>query len=269
MNNDRTEHTTLIFLHIPKTAGTTFARILRRYYSRNQMRHFSDAAERQEFLTLPDSEKRRYRVLHGHMEFGIHEHLSQPFTYLTFLRDPLERAISLYYFVREQPENRNYEKVQQLPLDEFVANEFRAQHLDDRQTRLLSGVHTDGPCTPDMLEQAKHNLAAHFSMIGLTERFDEAVIMARRQFNWPRPFYYKRLVSNRPQVEQLPESVLAVLRDYNQFDLQLYEYACQLFDERVRRQPPSFPREVATFQRINTLYGIPFYLALALRRRLR
>ena len=43
------------------------------------------------------------QVFKGHMPFGIHKRLPQDYTYITFLRDPIERVVSAYYFARNYP----------------------------------------------------------------------------------------------------------------------------------------------------------------------
>ncbi len=266
MNNEHTVPSTLIFLHIPKTAGTTFKTILRKQYPSSEIFPILNNVDGQrEFESLPVAVKSRYRVLHGHIYFGIHEHLSQPSTYLTILRHPIKRVLSSYYFIRERPHLRQHELAQQMSLEEFVSS--RAG-LQNGQTRMLSGIRTEDPCTPEMLEKAKYNLANCFSLVGLTERFDETVILAKHTFNWSMPYYVRRNKSNRPEVEELPESAIATISEHNQFDLQLYDYARQLFEEQLRRQPPEFRREVEAFQWINRYYGLPFYVARFVKRKL-
>lgn len=49
----------------------------------------------------------------------------------------------------------------------------------------MSGVEKSvpfGKVTREMLEQAKENLMCHFKVIGLTERFDESMMLLRKDF---------------------------------------------------------------------------------------
>lgn len=43
-----------------------------------------------------------------------------------------------------------------------------------------------GQCSPEMLESAKKNLQ-DFAAVGLTERYNETLILLKRAFNWHNP----------------------------------------------------------------------------------
>src|SRR5437879_12837060 len=97
---------TVIFIHIPKTAGITLRYIIEAQYE--HAGHDKIDGERiaesvAEFRRLPESEKQNVRVLTGHMPFGLHEAMPQRCHYVTLLRDPTERTISHYYFVFREP----------------------------------------------------------------------------------------------------------------------------------------------------------------------
>ena len=93
----------LIFLHLPKCAGTTLNRIIEWEY--DPMRVFSIDPifflwSYKKLNRWPTKRLGRMQVFKGHMPFGIHRRLPQPSTYITFLRDPVERVISAYFFAR-------------------------------------------------------------------------------------------------------------------------------------------------------------------------
>jgi hypothetical protein len=98
-----------VFLHMPKTGGTTFKAHLERYLSWDeQLVEFSDwgrryRAERDlaEFADRPEEERSRAVVLAGHrLNYGAHRLVpgERDVRYITFLRDPAERCVSLYNF---------------------------------------------------------------------------------------------------------------------------------------------------------------------------
>src|SRR5919108_6323105 len=96
----------LIFLHIPKTAGTTLNRIIEWQYSPfaiYTMDPYRIRATAERFKRLPETRRRRLRVVRGHMLYGIHEFLPQGATYITMLRDPVARVLSSYYFILRRP----------------------------------------------------------------------------------------------------------------------------------------------------------------------
>src|SRR5437879_13316375 len=96
----------LIFLHIPKTAGTTLNRIIEWQYSPFAiftMDPYRIRATAERLKRLPEGLRRRLRVVRGHMLYGLHECLRQGDSYLTMLRDPVVRALAAYYFILRTP----------------------------------------------------------------------------------------------------------------------------------------------------------------------
>jgi hypothetical protein len=110
--------------------------------------------------------------------------------------------------------------------------------LNDAQTRLLSGAWGEvpfGELTADHLAQAKRNLA-QCTVVGLTERFDESLLLMQRAFGWGDISYQRANVTQgRPKKESLDAATLAVIRQAHPLDLALYDYAQQLFAEQKRR----------------------------------
>src|ERR1043165_8896095 len=93
----------VIFLHVPKTAGTTLNRLIEWEYPLFEMYSVDPVLFRwsaSHLWRLPQRRLKRTRMFKGHMLFGLHEILPQPATYITVLRDPIERVISAFYFMR-------------------------------------------------------------------------------------------------------------------------------------------------------------------------
>src|SRR5678815_1148823 len=79
----------LIFLHIPKTAGTTLNRIIEWQYnplSIFTMDPYRIRATPERLRKLSEGRRRRLRMVRGHLYHGIHEFLPQGGTYFTMLR---------------------------------------------------------------------------------------------------------------------------------------------------------------------------------------
>ena len=53
----------------------------------------------------------------GHMTFGLHEVLPQTATYITVLRDPVDRVISAFYFMRNYKLHPLYWKLRREEMD--------------------------------------------------------------------------------------------------------------------------------------------------------
>lgn len=252
----------LIFLHIPKAAGTTLHRIIDRLYKQTTV-FTIDGARVQEsicqFKKLPEAQREEIRVLKGHMHFGLHEYLPRPSTYITILRNPVDRVISNYYYVLRTPAHRLYHEVKskRMTLKDYVRSRMNPE-LDNGQTRLLSGVEgrAFGECSTEMLEIAKKNLQQFFSVAGLSERFDETLILLKRTFRWRTPFYIKANVTrNRHLTEDFSKDTLNLIEKYNELDIDLYRYTKKMFKELISQQTPGYERELKAFEVLNKVYG--------------
>jgi hypothetical protein len=241
------EDTAAIFLHIPKTAGTTMHRIIERQYSQESMVSFGFDAHQSilEFKALSRERRAQIRMLKGHMGFGLHRHLPNPAVYFTLMRDPIERVISHYYHILRDPDHYLYPHTQggRLELADFLKTEVPLM-LDNGQTRLVSGVWDKvpfGACDEEVLEIAKNNVDEHFALVGLTERFDETLCMLQDILGWSNDISYVRenVGRNRPYQDGWSSETLAAVVETNRLDMALYDYATRLFQEEVRRYGPS------------------------------
>jgi hypothetical protein len=252
-----TSDETIIFVHIPKTAGTTLHTIIDRQYPRRAS-HFMDRHEVgvREFRALSDARRAEIRMLRGHIPYGLHEYCPLPVRYFTLLRDPIDRVASYFYFVQREPAHYRYDFANEpgMTLARYAESHTSLQ-TDNFQTRLVSGVWTDlgyGELDRAILEQAKANLSERFAVVGLTERFDESLILLKRAFQW-RGVYYARhnVTQERPPKAAISAETLAVVREHNQLDIELYEHAKALFGRQIEAQGPDLAEELDRFCRTN------------------
>jgi galactose-3-O-sulfotransferase len=243
----------IIFLHLPKTGGVSLRRTLKWKYA-PAMRNWETLTKPADSLEeLPLSERRKLRVLTGHLHYGVHEYIPQSCQYITLLREPVARVVSYYYYILGHPKHwRHTELVRSgMSLEEFVRTSPE-RGVENDQTRMLSGRGAGeldaGTLGREALDEAKRNLET-FLVVGLTERFDASFILIRRALGWKLPVYVTANVSTRPK----PASANAVesIRERNQLDLELYEFARGLFSAAVERQGDSLRHEVALFRALN------------------
>jgi hypothetical protein len=247
----------LIFLHLPKTAGSTLARVIEQQYPAGAVLALYDSATGEELRSIPEDRMRRLRVVMGHFYFGAHRFASRPATYVTVLRDPIERVISHYYYVRRDATHYLHGAAQKLSLADYIRFCNLAEPNND-QTRLLCGEYQGAiptTCIDAMLPLAKKNLREHCAVVGLTEDFDRSLLLIKRRLGWRYPFYERQNVtSGRPRRADLPVDTLRVLQAYNRLDVELYEYARALFQEQVSREGAWFERQLRAFKRLNAAF---------------
>ncbi|MCK8817064.1 sulfotransferase family protein [Natroniella sulfidigena] len=227
----------LIFMHVPKTAGTTLRTIIQNQYQAdeilshpNQMPTFAEL-----FKTMSVKQVEKVKCITGHYSYGIHKFFERDFTYIIFLRNPIERVISLYYYLKDEPAHPNYQMIKELSLEEFIdldldliqsQTELYQLHHTNTQTYYAAGKTND-------LKQAKENLNNYFSVVGITEMFDRSLQLIKEKLNWDNISYSKKLVNKRrPSLDEIPQHIIKKIEDKNKLDLELYHWAKQ----RLKRE---------------------------------
>jgi hypothetical protein len=233
----------LVFLHIPKTAGTTLSSSLQRSHVPSETislnvldKHLNEEMER-----IPFDRRSTARLVMGHLPYGVHRHIPHCCEYITILREPIDRVISVYKYILRTPDHvlHDYVTGEAISLEEYVESGIDQSQTENSQTKQLSGRMFD--LGDDILENAKHNLE-QFLVVGLTERFDETFVLVRRSLRLRMPFYITRNVSPPLQVSHREREVI---RDRNNLDLELYSFAVKLFSRQLSMQGRSFPIEVS------------------------
>jgi hypothetical protein len=261
----------LIFLHIPKTGGSTLYKILERHFSPAETVTL-DSPGVARFKTLPAVERGRYRLIQGHMHFGLHRFIPRTSTYITFLRRPVERALSFYYYARSTPDHYLYPLLTtgRLDLKTLLGRELTSE-LCNFQTRALAGDEWEDPqriVTRDALERAQANLRSHFRIVGLQEEFDASLLLLSRAFGWRLPFYVKENVTKeKPPNASMDVETRKLVEDTNSLDVELYEYARNLFHEQCRAAGASFVADLSHFRRLNAAHArsVPRFVGSFLR----
>jgi len=252
------EDKTLIFIHIPKAGGITLCHTLLRLYDPSHVYwlHSPDLECAGELSKLPIDQRRQLKVLMGHMPFGLHALLTQQTSYITFLRDPIERTLSYYSYVSQRhPDDLYYDAaVNKMSLEDYLKSGLFA---DNDQTRRLAGIPSDEPCTIETLEIAKRNLHEYFSGVGITKYYDETLIMWKQLFGWSMP-YYKRenITKQRLSREEVTPETLKIIENQNGFDIQLYQHVKDLIEGEIQMRHKSFNFQVQGLRMLNRFYSV-------------
>ncbi|NGY80954.1 sulfotransferase family 2 domain-containing protein [Bacillus megaterium] len=231
INDKSKEKPLLIYLHIPKTGGTTLTQIICNQYKNNYHHYPGDVFSYNERMSLADT-------LCGHLPFGAHSYIPRPFTYITLLRNPIEQVISWFYFRYKSPHYDPFEG----DFEKYIGDEQFNSTTVNLQTRFLCGK--DEPS----LETAKNNLMKYFSIVGVTELFDESIFLMKKELGWRNINYKKQNVNyNRPQ-QNFPQSVINKVIKKNEIDIQLYEFAKKMLEERINSLDSKSQHQLSIFK---------------------
>lgn len=239
--------TLLVFVHVPRTAGTTLQRVIRDRYPRERYLHFDDPERaEQELAAMPKEALAAIDAVLGHVHFGVHRHFPQPARYITMLRHPVARIASHYRYVRSNPSHHLHREVvaRNMDLVEYAHGDL-SDELRDGQVRMFS---------PDAsLEEAKRALAEEFEVVGLTERFDESLLLMQDAFGWSTPYYARENRSDASSTAPTHEALTAI-EAANPLDLALYEFAEELLARQID-ETPGLADRLESFRRRNRVLG--------------
>ncbi len=254
----------LCFIHLPKNAGTTLISIID---SKFELEEICPAQVWRNLIKIPRGELSKYKLLRGHFFYGICELLPKKPVYITMLRSPVDRVVSIYDFWRntskewldkaiadyhiakEVDQNyaneikndiSTYEKATSLELKDFLlwGSELEVG-LVNGQTRtvaLSSLEQLTQFSEQELLKLAQEHLN-EFAFLGLVERFQDSMSLLSYTFGWTPIIEYQNLMvtPNRRCREALPPETIDMILEMNQLDVELYQYAQQLFESRFSR----------------------------------
>ena len=237
----------LVFIHLPKTGGSTLNGLLFGQFPREKVFHILDTSHCETFLAMSDEERDRFDCIIGHIPACIHNFISRPCRYIVLLRDPLERAISDYYYVLTSSAHPRHEEYTRKKMT--LEQNLRARIDFSHQTILNLLLYPNLELFPyipnikkwrgyescsmnEIMEQSKRKLREDFFQAGITDRFEDFVLLLARKLGWRLPYYHiKNQNRSRPRTDTL-NIAPGLLADFYQSysaEYQLYEYARSLF----------------------------------------
>ena len=241
-SNDR-----IAFLHIGKTAGTSFTSFLQTLYPKEKIYNGS----LQEYLNFDDSKVLDYDLYLGHSGFNLLENKSADI--ITFLRNPIDRLLSLYFFWQKisnkHPPSKHFHLANELDIVSFFDLGFGnskdnigirlaiANDTQNTQAWQLASNHTTKNRThyrklkltdDELFKMAITNLDK-MAFVGLTELFDDSIEHFCKKYpqysvlknNIPK----KNITADRKKTEDVPMSIRRELMRFCEVDYAVYDYA--------------------------------------------
>lgn len=217
----------IISLHLPKTAGASFAATLERRFKTSLLRDYADVPlntpqhERnisalQNSLSNAEKDFQGIECIHGHFLPIKYLLLSdrRPVTFITWMRNPVERAISHYYFWR-----RTFNPGSAAPLHRKMMDE------DWSLERFCLG-----PEVRNAYCQFLYGFPLeYFSFIGITEFYDDDFAFFCQHFMGA-TFEIERLNVGEEGVNgyAIEKSLRNDIEQYHSKDMALYQRALEM-----------------------------------------
>lgn len=238
-NEKMIEKSPVCFLHIPKSGGKSLWAILKKQEDTFHIWH-----------------RKLFKELDKKVEF------------FTLLRDPVDRVISTYYYIRRYEEDPLHDKVLKLSLEDFVAimEDERHKNIQYKKkdirsiryrtvnlaTRYLSGG------DPNNIALAKYHAREHFSMIGFTDMYEESLFFLQKQYNLTIPTIpHRNQTNNRPSLQSHSQEIIKRIEKMNAHDIHLYNWAKARFEQRISsldsKTKKEFDKWLEQFNKTNKL----------------
>lgn len=253
----------LFFIHIPKNAGTSLNQVIKKNYRR--VLKVSWKLEHEHYyqkLLASDNIFDNYDVISGHYPYGMHigDKTNYEPVYFTMLRDPIRRVLSTYNYLKFDSTYVISDEKLHKYLNKLTLTQFLIKHhslipnhilIDNGQVRYLSGIGDTKPfgsLSEEDLEKAKINLSK--MAFGITEEFNKSMLYLKNEAIFKHILYLSRNVGTAAQYK-LSEQEESLIRERNKLDIELYDFALSLFNEKTK--------QISRIQRLKYKYELQVY----------
>jgi hypothetical protein len=215
----------IIFIHIPKTGGTTINSAMNETYWQTKpgynYRHIlSDKSSNSGDLFLPKN-KSKY----------------QNEKIFMMLRHPVDRLVSEYYFINNRNEFTNLIKSKPKTFEEYVESPQTQNYVINflKGNRMYSTVRPNDEDLTSIIDSID-TLPIH---VGIFEQFSESLTYFTKHMGleWKKDIPIKRMTIRRPKIENLSEELIQLIEKNNALDLKLYEHCLNKFQQESGLKP--------------------------------
>jgi len=237
----------ILFIHIPKTAGTSFRKAAEKYFGeKNTFYDYSPQSPEtsKEILTsiygaddpyrlYKTISRRKHSFLSGHFRVTKYEILYDTLDIVSFLREPVAHVVSHYNHYKNY---NNYKK----DLEDFI-KEPRFRNI---QSRLLS------PRSLDL-----------YGFFGLTERYNESIDMFNALYGTDIPhMYINSKKEGSVAIEDVDPAILKKIEKLNREDMAFVDAVKERFSVRYSLFKKNLPYTHCFLQinKKNHITGVAF-----------
>jgi len=243
----------LIFVHVPKTAGTTTKNVLMRNFRFRLDSYGNDFFPRyypDEFLSLVrpwiSDDPRRPVFFTGHIDIAndVFRYMPVPYLAITVLREPVSRIVSQYRAESVLPTPVGAEmRTGKISLLEYFRRLYPPRLLQHQIFAPNSGD----------VDEALQNIGNKMSVFGLQERHDEFLVMLGALLGLPDIVHAPLNVTSSRAV-QVPPSEIEEIRELLSDDIAFYTRAKALYEARISQMPEDFAARVDAYRREKQQY---------------
>ncbi|MEQ6167983.1 sulfotransferase family 2 domain-containing protein [Ekhidna sp. MALMAid0563] len=230
----------LISIHIPKTAGTSFRYTLIDVYGIERVLPFYYTEESNISYKIP----KRIQVIHGHISIGQYNELIRhnpewrDATVITWIRDPVDRFISNYYYMK----GVLYQQLGKFNDDTPNLKNRMICSLDEFLERPNEWNETVKFVSEDDINSGK------FSFIGNVNSYDADLKLLAQMLKWESYATYKHNVTQKKK--SIDEDKRALIKNNLKGDMFIYNKMMQWRDENIPSLKKHFEPKITSRDRL-------------------
>lgn len=249
----------VVFVHIPRTSGTALKNNIGAAIRVHTGRGIKTNYDAHVVAGATRDDVRGLGFLAGHTGYGMHRLFDDPFVF-TMLRNPIQRAVSMYKFVQRVGHHYLHDVAGDMSLQQFAMDERTRHIVSNYQTRYIAYdydmhalMHDSGYFDPagftkyfeshdpvgeeERFELCKQALHHKFHFFGISELFHESLAILQETLGLPVVLPKRRFVAEN-HLDGVDHDTKETLVRINALDIRLYGYAIQLFKERTKDESP-------------------------------
>lgn len=256
-----------IFLHIPKTGGTTIRKHIQKNFSpkeavlfeRQDLRFSKETSKysvymkeaRDFFESMDQKALEEIQIIYGHeVPYGIHSFFDRPCRYITVLREPISRTVSHYNFFLTRYNKEDDIKKHQKPYPSILLVNNKVPSFTEWVEKIYAHLTVETMSQLFQLlgymkgthEKAIQEAANRFYFIGLTDRLDEDAAFIYDLLGI-KTYFINQNISQKHVSDSEIQKAMPLLKEKNKIDVQLYK-ATQKHSDAFRKDHPEFTRIV-------------------------
>ncbi|OUS00714.1 hypothetical protein A9Q86_08105 [Flavobacteriales bacterium 33_180_T64] len=208
-----------IFIHIPKTGGTTINCVM----------------TKSEWQTEPDFNYRHIlydtkRSNSGDIFNPLKNDMYSDYEIFTMLRNPVDRIISEYYFIKDRPEFMSLIKPIPKNLLEYVKHKQTRNYMVGFM--LGKRMYDEELVSENDLQLVINTIKNLNIKVGFFESYEKSMkyFSSITGIKWPKTVGIKRKTLNRPEIEDVSDTIKNIITKNNALDFELYNYCKSTFD---------------------------------------
>lgn len=224
------------FVHIPKTGGSSVRTLITlNYHEEERLNLYGAQPEIFNACQRAKQEKRRLRLIQGHMPYGVHHYFNDANpNYFFFLREPVARTLSDINHCMRNPKHGFYHILGDPQLDMRQRIELAGDiiYYRNNMTHYLSEVFFAAEVgLPDLHRAIDRVWKSPF--VGITEQSEKSLLIMARKLGWQYFIPQKMNVAKTKPAVSI-EEIRPLCESFLLFDIELYQIALERFEETVR-----------------------------------